>query len=277
MYRTVAVASGQRIFVFGGHDTAGGTISDVYELSIATGGSRIAGTLAAPTHGAAAAGLAGRLLVFGGASTVVHDFVQQFDPARHSTSVAGRLPAPRADVTAAVVGHTVVLVGGFDGIGPQRDVWASGDGRHFHVIARLPQAVRYPAAVADGNGVYVFGGLIAGSEYNGQFSNLIQRVRIGDPNGRIVGHLPTPLAHAMCALLAGQLFVLGGSTPAGPSAAILRFHPGSGRTSLAGRLPHPLTDGAVATSGNRAYLLGGISTRPLAGVTVVRLVNPSSR
>lgn len=276
VYRTVAVALGDRIFVFGGHDVAGDTISAVYSVDLRTGSSRVAGTLAVPTHGAAAAALGGRLLVFGGASTTVHDLVQRYDPLRRTTSVVGHLPAQRADVTAAVVGPTVVLVGGFDGIGPQREVWASNNGHAFHVIARLPQAVRYPAAVADGDSVYVFGGLISGGEYNGQFSNLIQRVNVPGRTARIVGHLPTPTAHAMGALIGGDVLVMGGSTPGGPSAAIRRFDPSTGRVAGVGRLPYPLTDGAVAGVGGTAYLLGGISTEPLTTVIAVRHITVGS-
>lgn len=271
-YRTDAVARGDQIFVFGGLDPAGVTVNTVEELNLRTGRMSVAGTLALPTHGSAAGLFDGRLLVFGGASTAVHDVVQQFVPPRRTARVIARLPGPRADVTAAVVGHTVVLLGGFDGIGPQRDVWASRDGRHFHVIGALRQAVRYPAVVADGNSVYVFGGLVSGGEYDGQFTNLIQRVRIA-PHASvgIAGHLPSPVAHAMGALVGGRILVMGGSTPHGPSNAVLRFDPSHHRVWRATRLPHPLTDAAVAAVGDTAYLLGGISTRPLSGVIAVRL------
>ena len=135
VYRTVAVVAGARIYVLGGHDRAGGTISDVYVVNAATGTSRRAGSLVLPTHGAAAANLGGRILVFGGASTSVHDVVQQFLPAAGRSRVVGHMPTVRADVTAVVVGRRVVLVGGFDGAGPQRDVWATANGRSFRVVA----------------------------------------------------------------------------------------------------------------------------------------------
>jgi len=99
---------------------------------------------------------------------------------------------------------------------------------------------------------------------------------IRNRSARVVGRLPTPVAHAMGALIGGRLLVLGGSTPAGASGAILRFDPASGRVVRVGRLPHPLTDAAVATVGNSAYLLGGIGPQPLAGVIAIRLAPVAS-
>ena len=65
VYRTVAVVSSGRIFVLGGHDAAGATTTSVFEFNPASGKSVLAGTLALPTHGAAAARVAGRVMVFG--------------------------------------------------------------------------------------------------------------------------------------------------------------------------------------------------------------------
>jgi len=216
VYRTVAVSAAGRIYVLGGHDSAGGTISEVfYGFDPASGLSRGAGHLLVPTHGAAAANLGGRILVFGGASTSVHDLVQQFFFGSGRARVVGHMPTVRADVTAAVVGRRAILVGGFDGVGPQRDVWATANGRSFRLVARLPQPVRYPAVAAVGSAVYLFGGLIAGDEYSGTFTSAIQRVYLPTGKARIVGHLSTPLAHAMAAVVAGRVYVLGGSAPGG--------------------------------------------------------------
>ena len=269
VYRTVAVASAHKIYVLGGHDSAGGSNTVVYSLDPGTGRVGIAGSLALPTHGAAAALVNGRILVFGGASTSVHDVVQQFFPTTGRSRVIATMPTVRADLTATVAAGRVVLVGGFDGIGPQTPVWATRDGRHFTVVAHLAQAVRYPAVAALGSNVYAFGGLISGGEYTGTFTTDIQRIDLRTGSARIVGHLPTPLAHAMAATVNGHIYLLGGSTPHGPSATIRRLDPSSGRTSSAGRLPHPLTDAAVATVGSTIYLLGGISHNPLATILAV--------
>lgn len=269
VYRTVAVAAHGRIYVLGGHDTAGDSVTSVESFDPAHGTARLAGRLALPTHGAAAADLHGRILVFGGASTAVHDMVQQFLPASGRSRIVGHMPAVRADVTAVAVGGRAILVGGFDGNGPQAAVWATRDGRRFTVVAQLPQPVRYPAVAAAGNDVYVFGGLISGGEYTGTFTNAIQRIDLRHGSARIVGRLPTPLAHAMAARVHGRVYVLGGSTPHGPSDAIRAFDPATGRTRRAGRLPRPVTDAAVAAVGSTVYLLGGISTGPLTTVTPV--------
>jgi hypothetical protein len=60
-------------------------------------------------------------------------------------------------VTAASLGQRVILVGGFNGVGPQSEVWATRDGRSFRRVAQLSQAVRYPAVAGLGGAVYVSG------------------------------------------------------------------------------------------------------------------------
>ncbi len=96
------------------------------------------------------------------------------DAPSSAVKVIGYMPIVRADTTAASVGKEAVLIGGFDGYGPQGDVWATTDGTNFRVVAHLGQPVRYPAVAAQGNDVYVFGGLVSGGEYNGLFTSDIQ-------------------------------------------------------------------------------------------------------
>jgi serine/threonine-protein kinase PknK len=266
VYRTVAVAAGGRVYVLGGHDLAGGSVTSVEAFDPRSGATRPAGRLVSPTHGAAAASLHGRILVFGGASTSVHDIVQQFFPTTGRSRVIATMPTVRADVTATVAAGRVILVGGFDGTGPQSSVWATRDGRHFTVIAHLRQPVRYPAVAALGADVYAFGGLISGGEYTGAFTSDIQRVDLRTGSTRVIGHLSSPLAHAMAATVNGRVYLLGGSTPHGPTQAIRRLDPATGRTSIAGRLPKALTDAAVASVGSTIFLLGGISHDPLATI-----------
>jgi len=144
-------------------------------------------------------------------------------------------------------------------------VSAKSSGKSWHsVAAEQPRRPGrgYPAVVPVANAVYVFGGLISGGEYTGTFSNAIQRISLPSRTARIVGHLPTPLAHAMAATVDGRIYVLGGLAPGGPSAAIRRFDPATSRLSIAGRLPRPRTDAAFATLGRVVYLLGGYLQPP---------------
>jgi hypothetical protein len=85
-----------------------------------------------------------------------------------------------------------------------------------------------------------------------------------------------PLAHAMGAKLGGNLYVIGGSAPWGPSGQILEFDPTGGDATLVAKLPEPVADAAVASVGATAYVLGGISgTGPLATITAVRWAGPA--
>jgi hypothetical protein len=97
----MAAAAGSAVFVLGGVNAAGVTISDVGRITPATSAVTTLGALAEPTHGGAAVTVGGRILVFGGAATTVHTSVQSFNPATGTTRVIGSLPGPRADLAAA--------------------------------------------------------------------------------------------------------------------------------------------------------------------------------
>jgi hypothetical protein len=76
----------------------------------------------------------------------------------------------------------------------------------------------------------------------------------------------------MAAVLGGQILLIGGSTPSGPSAEVYVFEPGNNTLSPIGSLPEPVTDGTVVVVGQTAYVLGGISAAPMATVIAVHLV-----
>jgi hypothetical protein len=272
VYRTAAAAENGAIYLLGGIDAAGATIAAVERVDPATGKARSAGSLALPTHGAAGLTVGSRVLIFGGASPpTVHDVVQGYDPVTGTSRIVARLPGPRADQAAAAVGDNVLLLGGFDGYRPLGSILVGTGGGHFRRIGHLARAVRYPGVVAQAGTVYLFGGLLSGGEYDGLFTTDIQRVDSATGTARVVGHLPVPLAHVKATILDGQILLLGGSTPSGPSAAILRFMPATDTTSRVGRLPYPDTDGAAVTVGSTAYLLGGISSAPVSHVVAIRL------
>jgi hypothetical protein len=268
---------GDSLFLLGGLDPGGVSSSDVYRIQPSAGTVTASGHLATPTHGAAAVAFGKQVLVFGGADVSPDDLVQAFDPATGITSVVGHMPGPRADLVGAAVGNEVVLLAGFNGSAFLSDVWGTPDGTSFSVIGRIARVERYPAIAVAGTKIYLFGGLVADGEYSGTFSTTVQSFDVATGEARVVGQLPTPLAHARAAVLDGQVLVFGGWTPAGPTSAILRFDPATGTLSPAGMLPGPVADEAIGTVGNAVYLASGLASstgeglRPLVQIVTLTL------
>lgn len=67
----MAVADGRYVYLLGGIDPAGATVDTIYRLDPASGTTKRAGKLQAPTHGAAALRLRQLVFVFGGAGPPV--------------------------------------------------------------------------------------------------------------------------------------------------------------------------------------------------------------
>ena len=76
---------------------------------------------------------------------------------------------------------------------------------------------------------------------------------------RVIGRLPTSLAHAAGVAVGGTFFVLGGrgDSPNSQSDSILAVDPRGGGVSPGGRLPAALSDLSAAVSGGRALVAGG--------------------
>ena len=272
-YRTTGAAIGTDFYVLGGLDAAGAPSADVYRVQPSASKVTIAGHLGTPTSGGAAVASGAKILLFGGAGAGAGgsplDLVQVFDPATGNTAQAGVLPRPRTGAAATQVGNEIIVLGGFDATGPVPEILATADGSSFHVVGKLVTPVRAPALAAVGTTVYVFGGVISGPDSNGTFSPGVQSYNISTGLSKTVGTLPAPLAHARAVALGDQVYVLGGSTPGGPSAPIQRFDPRSGVLNPAGKLPGPVADAAAATIGSTSYLAGGIAAKPLTEIVTV--------
>src|SRR5450755_2059179 len=182
--RATVVTDGSSLSIIGGVEANQSSSNGVFRLDPATGLLTQTGTLALPTHDAAGAMIGGHAFLFGGGSQTVVDAVQAMETPGPATT-AGHLPQPRADFASARVGGTIYLVGGYDGSTATRDVLATTNGRTFTVEARLPIGVRYPAAAATENGIYVFGGEWAGTQ-----SSAVQAIDLHTHSARVVGHLP---------------------------------------------------------------------------------------
>src|SRR6476660_7941602 len=208
--------------------------------------------LAAPVQDPAVTTLGSRAYAFGGldASGTSTDTISELQGS--SVHTAGRLPVAIHDAAAATspAGRLYVLGGGqlasVSGIATSNPA-----SRATHLAGALPTPLS-DLAVATVSGVtYVVGG------YTGtQWSDHIYAV-----NGRHVrsaGRLPQGLRYAAVAAVAGNVIIAGGRAESGPTRAVYRFTPSTGRVTRIGTLPQGLMHASAGTLGGVMYVVGGI-------------------
>jgi N-acetylneuraminic acid mutarotase len=269
--REIVVSDTTTLTVLGGIDASRASTPSVQVVRPATGTTRLGAALPEAVHDAAGVRLGRTIRVFGGGGPSENGTadVQEFPRAR-APAVVGRLPRPRSDHVAAVVGSKTYILGGFDGTGIVAEVLTTNDGLTFSTVANLPIPVRYPAAAVVGRAIYLFGGVDDSAA--GTDTTAVQRLDTRTGKIDVVAQLPTSLSHASAVVLARQVYVLGGYVDnTRLSDRILRFDPRSNQVTVAGRLPSPISDGAAATVGGRGYLVGGQGDdrAPLATVIVL--------
>ena len=104
----------ERLRILGGLAHTGDSLNTVSWLDPASGTVTAAGSPAAVVHDGAGAEIGAPSVVFGGGSPDTFATVQSLGPAAGRRS--GRpLPQPRSDLATTTVGHTVYIVGGYDG------------------------------------------------------------------------------------------------------------------------------------------------------------------
>jgi Kelch motif/PQQ-like domain len=267
--REVVLASSGHLLIIGGLDQRSATTRAVTELNPVTGRTVRAGRLASASHDAAGALLGGTPYLFGGGVAASLATVQSLRGHRTAT-VAGQLPGPRSDLSSVTLGGTAYLVGGYDGASYDAAVLATGNGRSFRTVARLPVPVRYAAVAGTGRELYVFGGQTAAGP-----SRVIQRVNLGTGQATVVGRLPAPVSGATAVTLGGQIFIAGGQARASraPTRTVLAYNPGRHTAVPAGTLPVPVSNAASAVIGGIAFVVGGSDGhRSVPTVAELRLV-----
>jgi outer membrane protein assembly factor BamB len=236
-------------------------------------------------HDAAGVSLGGSGYVFGGGSptTVAENqrLSESAGSATFSAGVVGSLPQPRSDAVAVTVGHAAYVLGGYDGSNPDPQVLRTVDGKAFSVVTNLPVPVRYPAVGVLNGKIYLFGGEATGGKADGRAVTAIQMVDPGAHRAAVVGHLPGPVAGAAAFVLAGHLYIAGGTSGEGSSVAssaagtgIWAFDPGRFRVLRAGTLPTAVSFAGVTVSGSRAWLIGGEDQGTV--LSSVEMVTPNS-
>jgi hypothetical protein len=253
------------VLLAGGRNAQRASVAQVLRFEPATGAFTPTGALAEAVQKAMAVPGASGPLVLGGIGTDKPTAAVQALAVPKAT-IAGRLPEPRTDAAAAVIGSTIYVVGGFDGGREPTTVLASSDGgATFRTVGSLLNGNRNGALVAVGESLYLIGG-----EENGKQVAKVLRIDPTDGSSAQVGLLPAPVSQAAAFVLEGSVFLAGGRLGPNPTDQVLRLDLDSGTATLAGTLPEAVAHPAVAVVGDVAWLLGGEAAAPSAAVVEVR-------
>jgi hypothetical protein len=276
--RSSVVTSGGGFTVLGGLAASQSSVDSVYAVDPVRGTVLADGRLATAVHDAAAAVLGTSDVVLGGGSPDTVPTVQSIpsvaEPTPTSTAtperagtVIGALPTPRSDLAVATVRRahgatTAYVVGGYDGTSYLPQVLATTDGLHFSSVASLTVPVRYPAVVAQGGLLYVFGGQIASPGVDAAATDDIQVVDPVAHTARVIAHLPQPVYGAAAFVIGGDLYLAGGQVPGGPTVTTIdAFVPSTRAVLDAGLLPQAEAFGGYTTVGTGktavGYIVGG--------------------
>jgi YVTN family beta-propeller protein len=247
---------GTTVLAAGGLDSADASVADIVRM--APGRARRVGALPAAVHDVGATALGSSVYVFGGGTAGGPvDAITRVTPSGRSRP-AGHLPVAMSDTTAVTIGATAYIVGGYTTTTPLRSVLAFRPGAAPRQVAALPHPLRYAAAAAVGGRL-----LIAGGTDGTRARDEILSVDPARGGVRVIGHLPTRLAHAAGAALGNTFYVLGGrgDAPTSQRRAIWAVDPATGYVRAAGRLPMALSDLGAVTAGDRLLVAGGRDSR----------------
>jgi N-acetylneuraminic acid mutarotase len=178
------------------------------------------------------------------------------------------MPGARSRAVAFVIGSTVFICGGLTGSGATTTSILAMDlpGRRVDKVGDLAVAVHDAGgASVDGSG-FVFGGgdVLAG--------RVVQQVG-ATGHAVTVGDLPADRADLASIAVDGEILVVGGGTPAGPTPTVLATTDGT-RFRVVARLAVPVRYPAVAAVGGVVYIVGG--STPTGDTRAIQVLDPLS-
>jgi hypothetical protein len=211
-----------------------------------------AGSLPAALQDAAAVSLGGaRWALLGGLSASDTSTAGIVTFAGLHASGSALLPEAQHDAQAALLGGEVYVFGGGQYSSYDHIVrYEPGSGR-VSVVGHLPRPASDVAVTTIGDTACIVGG------YDGERAlDTILAWRVGQA-ARLVARLPSGLRYAAVAAIGSKLIIIGGSTEAGASRAILSFDASSGQVTQIGSLPGPLTHASAVSVGPTIFVIGG--------------------
>lgn len=258
------IAEGGTIFEFGGGSQTVATLSS---------GASAWGTASpldiprvAPGAGVSSTGI----VVFGGKSGEVLDAASSYDPAGNNTQDAASMISSRWRMAYASDSNgRVFAIGGQDINGVVLASAEAFDGSSWNSIAALPSARLGAAAVDDGAGhLFVFGG--ASTTASDSLTNTNYEYSISTDTWATAAPMPTAVRDEAAVLGSnGLIYVLGGISAAGTTAAVQVYNPATNAWAYDTSLPAPLSSEGAATDGlGRINVIGGFNASGQATTNV---------
>jgi hypothetical protein len=183
-----------------------------------------------------------------------------------------RLRRPRGAAAAAVVGDSLILVGGRDAAGlvAPTEVF---DGTGWHDAAAIPTPRDHLAAVSDGHSVFAVGGRFVNP---GSTTAVLERY---DPKGDAWERLrpmPTARGGLGATLVGGRIVTAGGEDPTGTFAEVEAYDIAAATWSALPPLPTPRHGMAVEHVANQVLALVGGTAYGVAPSKVAEALTPVS-
>jgi len=168
----------------------------------------------------------------------------------------GSLPTPTHDAAAALAGRTsVALYGGGESVSVPTVIGINAASGRAHRLHPLDEPLSDLGAAVVRGSTYLVGG------YTGtRYASAVLRVGRGDRT-TTVARLPGGTRYAGVAALGNAIYVAGGITPSGTTAAIYRVDVRSGTISRIGTLPRPVAHAPLVAADDALWLVGGDGSR----------------
>lgn len=265
---------GGKLYVVGGMNGAGITLSSVLAYDIAADRWTEVAPLPQPIHHPGVAAVAGKLYVLGGFNLVTPAFVAlgdvyEYDPAANSWRERSAMPAgsERGAAAVAALDGRIYVAGG------QRNLQATPD---FHVydpatdqwtvLPNLPTAREHVSGAALDGRFYAIGGR------SGPLHGEVEAYDPATQQWSTRAALPTPRGGGAAGVVAGRILMVGGegdeSSPRGVFAQTESYDPTRDRWSTLTPMALPRHGMGAAGYGGRLHVPGG-ADREVLGPTDV--------
>lgn len=186
--------------------------------------------------------------------------VEVYDPRAGRWQRAADLPAARSRYALATLEGRLYLFGGWDGRAAQNTLWIYDPAADsWQTGASLPAALMQAAAIPLEGRIYLLGGSDGARPLADVRVYHPARDRAGEQPWEALPPMPAARSAMGAALLANQIYLVGGQTSAGDDPPAWQFLPQSGQWLSFEGTPQPAgSSPALVPLDNRLHLLGGL-------------------